>query len=638
MKKNLKIIALLLVFALVFTACGGNTTPSSESDTGNEATSGEDDSTASGDDATDADSDLSFPDKVTHDGEPLPAGEGVFKVGLVMGSPFKGIFSNVLYKGADDSTIMTPTMWGTFMSDGEFRIREGGPVKFTPDKDAKTVTLEIVKDFRWSDGTPVTSKDFAYAYEIIAHGDYTGSRFTADYKNVVGAEEYYWGTMSEDTLEQLKSGSDDFKLPEIEPATEIAGLNIVDEKTLVITFKEFGVGMLWGAGVPYEPVPYEQLKDIPVLTLEESDAIRVNPLSCGPYYISNIVPGEQVEFTANEHFWNGKANIPKVLMQVISPDKQVASMKAGEFDYYTGLASSKYLDIKDLENYTILGRTGLSYNYLGFKLGKWDAAQSKNIYDPESKMANINLRKAMQKSIDLKGLSETYLNGLQYQGTTVIPTPFKSFHAADLKPIELDMEAAVQLLDEAGYKDTDSDGFREDPNGEALVIKMAFMSGSDINQKLADYYMQQWHEIGLNVELTNGRLLEFNNFYDLVQGDSEEIDIFFGGWGTGTNPECYGLYGEEATWNFTRYANPEFEAMLKKLSSEEAFDDDFRKQAYYDVQKYIYDNVPIAVTFYGYSLRPINKRVKFYDFSYDDGTAEFWSWADLQLTADEPIK
>ncbi len=38
---------------------------------------------------------------------------------------------------------------------------------------------------------------------------------------------------------------------------------------------------------------------------------------------------------------------------------------------------------------------------------------------------------------------------------------------------------------------------REDPDGNKLTINFASMSGGEVAQPLADYYVQQWQEIGL---------------------------------------------------------------------------------------------------------------------------------------------
>ncbi len=575
---------------------------------------------------------------VENKGTPLPADQGMLKVGLVYASPFKGVFSSVLYQGADDSGIMGPTMWGSFMGDGEFKLRNGGPCSIEPNAADKKVIIKIDPKYTWNDGTPVTAKDFAYAYEIIGHGDYTGARYGEEYKNVVGMEEYHRGTMSEENKERL-SQAKDFKMPDnLVPAKEISGLKIIDDKTLEVTFKKFGVDILWGGGIPHEPVPYHQLKDIPIAKLAESDAVRLKPLSCGPYYISGIVAGESVEFRANEHYWTGKPHIPMVVMTVINPDKLVESMKAGEYDIYMGAPASKFEEIKDISNYDILKRSDYSYSYIGFKLGKWDGALKKNIYDPNCKMADLKLRSAMELAIDPDLLGREYYSGLRYRGTTIIPTVFKSIHDSSLEPIEYDMEAARKMLDEAGYKDIDGDGFRENIKGEKLTIYMAYMSGDSVAEEMAAYYKQQWNDAGLDVRYTNGRLIEFNNFYDLVESDNPQIDVFFGAWSTGSNPAPYDLYGENAVWNFSRYTNPELEEALKSVASEKALDTEYRLQGYKNIQKLIYDKKPVSILFYRMEILPVNKRVKKYDWRYDDGTLKFESWADLQLTAGEPLK
>src|SRR5699024_9001132 len=92
---------------------------------------------------------------------------------------------------------------------------------------------------------------------------------------------------------------------------------------------------------------------------------------------------------------------------------------------------------------------------------------------------------------------------------------------------EYDTDKANELLDEAGYEMGD-DGFRTDPDGNELVINFASMSGGDTAEPIAKYYMQAWEEVGLNVELLDGRLQEFNTFYDRVEEDDPDIDIYQG--------------------------------------------------------------------------------------------------------------
>ena len=67
------------------------------------------------------------------------------------------------------------------------------------------------------------------------------------------------------------------------------------------------------------------------------------------------------------------------------------------------------------------------------------------------------------------------------------------------------------------------------------------MSAEISLEPLANYYIQSWRDVGLNV-LTNGRLIEFNTFYDMVENDDPEIDIYqvLGCW---FDVDPSGLYG-----------------------------------------------------------------------------------------------
>ena len=100
-----------------------------------------------------------------------------------------------------------------------------------------------------------------------------------------------------------------------------------------------------------------------------------------------------------------------------------------------------------------------------------------------------------------------------------------------------DPEKAKALLDEAGFKDVDGDGIREDADGEEFVLNFASMEGGEVAEPIANWYIQNWEDVGIKVQLTDGRLHEFNSFYDMVEADDPKIDIYQGAWGTGSDPD-----------------------------------------------------------------------------------------------------
>ena len=587
MKKLSKIVALCLATTFLLSACGGKT--------GNK----------------DKAKDVGVQDKLVIENEGTPVENATLKIAYVSDSPFTGIFHQAFASGNPDQEIMAYSTNGTFKSDENYRLVNGGgaDIEFKPEE--KKAIITIHEKYTWNDGTPVTSADFLEYYKIIAHKDYTGVRFDDDMRNVVGIEEYNKGE-----------------------SKEISGFKTLSDKKFEIHFKKFNPGILWGGGIPFEPVPSHKLKDIPVKEQEAHDITRKNPLSPGPYYIKEIVPGQQVVFEANPYYYKGQPKVKKVIWKIVPSAQIVAALQSGEYDLTVSLNADLYSKVSALKNVQIGVQDDLSYTYIGFKLGKWDNEKKEVVTDPNAKMADVKLRQAMAYAIDNDAVGEKFYQGLRRNATQLMSPAFKEYYDDSLKGYAYDLEKAKKLLDEAGYKDTNGDGIREDKNGKPFKIKFASMSGGATAEPIANYYIQQWKQIGLDVELTNGRLIEFNSFYEKVQADDPEIDIYQAAWGTGSNPNPTGLYGRKAQYNFSRFATPELDAIFDKINSYEAVDKEYRAKAYKEFANYMFDNIPVVPTLFRKSIVAVNNRVKKWDTT--PGTT--FSISDVELTAPEPIK
>ncbi len=611
MKKRFKsLLAMFLVFAFILTGCVNSKKgddKSSSKPKGEQTQQAENKGNIVGE---------RMGGGVVVENEGTPIKGGTFRVGIPTDSPFKGIFNSVLYEDNIDWNIIGPTMYTTANAGPSLELRDSSAVKFEYDEKAKTATIKLQDNFKWNDGKPVTAKDIIINYLIVGHKDYPGVRYDDDMINIVGMEDYHAGKTK-----------------------DISGVKEVDDKTVQISFKEFKPSIKWGAGIWVEPTNYEQVKDIPMKDLISSAPIRKNPKSAGPFYITNVVPGQSVEFSANEYFWGGKPKVDKVVMEVVPSSQILASLKAGKYDYIAGGApSDTFKEISELKGYKVARLQDMAYTYIGFKLGKWDKEKGEVVVDPNAKMADVNLRKAMGYAIDNNAVGEKFYEGYRSQATSVIIPIFKEYFDKDLKGYNYDPEKSKKLLDDAGYKDVDNDGFREDKNGKPLVIKFASMSGGEVAEPLASYYVQAWKQVGLNVELTGGRLIEFNSFYDKLKNDDPEIDVFQGAWGTGTNPDPSGLFSKAASFNYYRYTNEDMQKALDKISASNTSDEE-RAQAYKDFEKVMEENVPLIPTLYREALMPVNKRVKKFDTRYvQEQDKDDFRWNQLELLADQPIK
>ena len=92
--------------------------------------------------------------------------------------------------------------------------------------------------------------------------------------------------------------------------------------------------------------------------------------------------------------------------------------------------------------------------------------------DPVKKAAfrDINFRRAFSMAINRQEIGDLYYAGLFHPAGSVLAPESGYYDEADAQLWSYNPEAAIALLDEAGYMDVNGDGFRENPDGEPLQL------------------------------------------------------------------------------------------------------------------------------------------------------------------------
>ena len=556
-----------------------------------------------------------FPIK-TSNNEPAVE-NATLQVAIVKDDPLVGVFNEILYQDGYDGDILSMFLSSSlFEVNDNFEIIDTGVATLNVDAKNKKATIKIKDGIKWSDGVPLTADDIIYAYEVLGSKDYTGIRYTKEYQKVIGMNDYHSGK-----------------------SKTISGVKKIDDKTVEISFSEMGQSIFSGGnGLMTNALPKHYLKDVPIKNLVSSDKIRTKPVTLGPYNLVKISRGESMEFVANPYYYKGKPKIKKAILQVVNPQSIVAALKAGKYDYVMEMPDSLYNNYKDFRNLEVLGQQDLYYSYVGFKLGHFDKAKGENVSDPNAKMADLNLRQAMIYAIDVDQIAQAFYFGLRQRATSTVPPVFKKYFPKDLTGFPYNLAKAKQLLDESGYKDVNNDGFREDKNGKPLQIKMAFMAGGDVAEPLAQFYLQSWKKIGLNVSLTSGRLLAFQNFYEKVQGDTKDIDVFFAAWGVGTDVNPTSSAGRSSQLNFTRFVSPENDKFIAEILGEKSLTiPNYKAEMYKKWQEYYINQAVEVPLMYKYKLTPVNKRLKNVYIGYDSALKNegIQKW---ELTAINPMR
>lgn len=581
--------ALMLVLVLALAACGGDGKKEEGSSGG-----------GGGGDADKGEETTGSPlDDFDTRGEEGEAKEGgTLNFGLVTDTPFEGTLNWNFYSGAPDAEVIKWFDESLLDIDENFQYTQDGAATFEFSDDHKVWTFKIGDNVNWHDGKPVTAEDWAFSYEVIGHADYDGVRYGSDFTVIEGMEEYNKGE-----------------------ADEISGIKVIDEKTLEITYKKPTPSLLAG-GIWAYAMPKHIFKDIPVADMSSSDEVRKNPIGMGPFKVESVVSGESVVYKKNEDYWRGEPKLDEVVLKVVDPSVVANELSSGKIHAVDKFPTDQYQTNKDMEGVKFLGDVEGSYTYVGFKLGTWDKEKKRVAYNPEeSKVSDLALRKAMWYAVDNDAVGEKFYEGLRWAGTTLIAPSHADFHDSSIEVPKYDPEKAKEILEEAGYKDTDGDGFVENPDGSELKLTFASMSGGETAEPVANYYLQSWQKVGINIELLDGRLQEFNTFYDRVGNggnDDPEVDVYMGAWSVGSDVDPAGLYGPDAMFNFPRYENEKNSELLEKGVSEDAFDLEFRQDVYKEWQELMVEEIPVFPTLYRAAIVPVNEDVVNYTIDRSD--------------------
>lgn len=516
---------------------------------------------------------------------------GTVKYAIEADSPFTGIFSNELYTTAIDASVMAPGNESLFDTDDNYRINDKGPASLKIDLKNKTVTITVKKGVKWSDGKQVTAKDIEYPYEIIANKATKSQRYSSKFEFIKGFKDYHEGK-----------------------AKSISGIEMPDGengRTVILHYTELKPGMYnSGNGYIWEcAAPYHYLKDVPFSKLESSDKVRKNPMFFGPYQVQKVVRGQSVTWVPNKYYWRGKPKLDKIVSQVVSTNSTSQAIKSHKFDI-ADVINTQWKEIKDTKDVKFVAKVPLSYSYLGFKVGKWNAKTSKNVMNPKSKMNNKALRQAIGYAMNIEAVNKRYTSGLTFQIPTLIPEQFGDYFNKDVKGFSYNLKKANAILDKAGYKKEGK--WRVQPNGKPLKIQLLAAQGDSSREPIIQNYIQQWHKIGLNVSLVGGRLAETNSFFDKIQNDDPAVDMFMAGWSLSSEPSPVDLYAEGSPLNNERFVTPENTKLLNEIDSQKSFDHKYRVQKFHEWQKYMFDQAYVIPTNNSYSITAVNSKLTGY--------------------------
>jgi peptide/nickel transport system substrate-binding protein len=202
--------------------------------------------------------------------------------------------------------------------------------------------------------------------------------------------------------------------------------------------------------------------------------------------------------------------------------------------------------------------------------------------------------------VDQELAVERILRGYGSVGYGVIPPYISQYHFAPSPEEEYtyDPDRANQILDDAGYLDTDGDGVREMPGGGEPVELDYFTRTEDPDTLPLGELIEGWLEevgIGVTVRPVN----------DLKLGDIVyygEFDMNTWGWGVEPDPDFMlsvftcGQRPEAGIWNETFYCDEGFDRQY--IEQKTLIDPAERAAVIKEMQRKLYLEVPEVVLYY----------------------------------------
>lgn len=431
----------------------------------------------------------------------------------------------------------------------DFEIIPGLAESWEASDDGLTYTYTLREGLRWSDGEPLTADDIAWTINTSRDQGWT---------NHISATQNLDAVVVDDRTLQVTSSVPDPKLPEV--GAYILPRHIWEEHA---TDGEAIVG-------------YEALDGV----------------GSGPFVIAEYAQGQFLRMAANDNYWDGRATLDEIVFRIFTnADAMVAALQQGQIDAAHNVPSSSVTTLEGDENIEVVAGLQGGFDEIALNGGEAEG-------QPHPALLDIEVRKAINHAIDKEAIIEDVWAGQGEPATTISVSADPKWipDIPESEQFTFDPDRANQILDDAGYVDTDGDGIREMPGGgEPLVLRHAVNSDSTTAQSIADLYVGYLAAIGMRVELSaydEGQLFDL-----IVNGD---YDSFAWGWVPFVDPDPMLSYFTEAelgNWNDANWFDSRYDELY--LEQNQELDEDRRIEIIHEMLRIFYDSavyIPIAYT------------------------------------------
>jgi peptide/nickel transport system substrate-binding protein len=411
-------------------------------------------------------------------------------------------------------------------------------------EDGLTWTFKIREGATFSDGTPVTAVEAAWTLNWIIEND------------VPAMVSYLTGITSAE--------APDATTLLIHLETPVS--NMISSKLLYVYILPPHV---WEGKTPDEITEFD-------------DPMQVT-IGAGPYRLTEYQPDEYMILDANENYWRGKPPVDRIIYtQYAGDDALIQALLGGEIDEIDLLPPSGVAALQGVENVTVVTQTGFQFADLVMNSSP-DGTAPASLRDPV-------VREAMDHAIDRDQIITIGYLGYAHPAATFLSPAVGDFFNDTLQPTTYDIPLANQMLDEAGYLDTNGDGIREDHDGNPMEYRLYTDDSAAYYIRILEIIADGFAQIGISAP----PIAQSIDLLIAAQIDYD-FDMIYFEWSPDADPSFLTSVftcaeTADGGWNDSGYCNPEYDALFDQQAT--AVDPEARKAALWQIQEMIARDKP----------------------------------------------
>ncbi len=324
--------------------------------------------------------------------------------------------------------------------------------------------------------------------------------------------------------------------------TKISAIEANDsERSILITTSEACPAL-----INYLSEPYGAIIDMQVGVSADKNVSGTGP------YKAKAVSDTEITLEKNDQYWNGTPKLDTIVVRSITDgDTLTTALQSGEIDASYGLpyASYKLFSNEDVYQINSCETSRTFFGQVNYK---------SNIMQEDA------VREALSLGIDKEGFISTLLNGRGQVAKGAFPDNF-AFGDKTLTASSYNPEEAKQILEKAGWVDSDGDGIRE-KNGQKLAVRWLTYPGRVELPLLAESAQATLGKIGFDVQINS------TANHTEIRKDTSQWDVYVSALVTAPtgDPEYFFTASclSNSTKNFGSYSNAQLETLASDLRSE----------------------------------------------------------------------